>query len=168
VCCVLSAVQDPPGQQQAAAGMLRRVPAAAAAATAAAACIGQVYERFGWRFNIISMACLLQRVADLTRTVTTTTSSSSGSSGSSSSSSQRRRHAEGGDRPRWSGFCGRCCGRRGQLLPSEDAATAAALLHSLSVLDCGGQGWVRQQARQAAADRMGSTHVPVLRLKAAW
>jgi hypothetical protein len=96
-----------------------------------------VYERFEWRLNIVNLTCCLTRLAQLTRTVNAGSSSSSSSSGSSGIAMKRRMVLK--EQLALQKFLRRVLERVGELLSSADAATGAALLHSLSLLSAAGQ-----------------------------
>jgi hypothetical protein len=79
----------------------------------------QVYERFGWRFNIINLACCLSKLADLLQPL-----------------GQRRLLRR--ERAALRQFLGQLLADTAALLPSVDGHTAAALLGSLARLaSCG-------------------------------
>jgi hypothetical protein len=79
----------------------------------------QVYERFGWRFNIINLSCCLSKLADLLQPL-----------------GQRRLLRR--ERAALRQFTGQLLADTAALLPSVDGHTAAALLGSLARLaSCG-------------------------------
>jgi hypothetical protein len=79
-----------------------------------------VYERFGWRFNIINLACCLSKLADLLQPL-----------------GQRRLLRR--ERTALRQFLGQLLADTAALLPSVDGHTAAALLGSLARLAANGR-----------------------------
>lgn len=75
----------------------------------------QVYERFHWRFNIINIACALSKLATLLEPL----------------SAKRPMRQE---RDALRKFLHTLLAAAGDLLPSTDAGTAVAFLHSYSQL----------------------------------